>query len=134
VALFKFCIVCDDVRIEVQNKASIIGFYGMLDYVSLSVQNPALPIAKLAFMLISADPVPQGSYGIHLSLKDPRGNELLSQVDATRSDAHAGPLNAVIACMPFPLAGVGTYQVTAIVNGKPDLSGTLKIGQAPLPN
>ena len=69
-----------------------------------------------------------------MSLKDPRGTELLAQVDATRSDATAGPLNAVIACLPFPLTGEGIYQVTAIVNGTPDISGTIKVSQAPLPN
>ncbi len=133
-AIFKFCIVCDDVRVEVQNKASIVGLYGMLDYTSINVQNPALPITKLVFMLISGAPVPPGPYGVHLSLKDPKGNELLPQVDATRMTALAAPLNAIIICQPFPLTGVGTYRVTAIVNGKPDLSGTLKISQAPLPN
>jgi hypothetical protein len=137
VAIFKFCIICDDFRQEVLNKVSILGFFGILDYVEVNVHNPELPLAKLVFMLMSGTPVPKGVYRVRLSLKGPRGNELLTQVDAVQAaqtDAIDAPINVIIACQPLPLAGLGTYQLTVIVNDKPDLSGTIKISQLPSPS
>lgn len=133
-AIFKFCLVCDDVRVELQNKASIIGFYGMLDYVDINVQTPTLPIGKLTFLLVSGEPVPQGKYRVRLSLRDPKGKELLPQADATAPDARNAPLSVIIGCQPFPLTGVGSYRITAFVNDKSDLSGVIRIGPMPLAN
>ncbi len=130
--LFNFCAVCDDVRLELQNKASLIGFYGMLPYVEINVQHPSLPLPKLAFLLISGTPLPAAKYRVRLSLKNPDGKELLPQADAVTADvAVAGPLNAVIMCQPFPLAGLGEYRVAAIFNDKEDFVGALRISQAP---
>lgn len=130
--IFKFCAVCDDVRLEVQNKASLIGFYGMLPYVEISVQNPTLPIAKLTFLLISGEPVPAGKYRLHLSLKDPQGRELLPQVDSVSQDVTAAPYNAALGVQPMPLRGAGKYRIAAIVNDKEDSVWNFVIKHDPL--
>ncbi len=130
--LFNFCAVCDDVRLELENKGSLVGFYGMLPHVEINVQHPTLPLLKLAFLLISGTPVPAGKYRVRLSLKSPDGKELLPQTDAVTADiGGAGPLNAVIICQPFPLAGFGEYRVAAIVNDKEDFVGALRVSQGP---
>ena|ERR1019366_5585374 len=132
-SIFKFCAVCDEVRLEMgNNKAIIIGFYGMLPYAEISVPNPSQPIPMLTFLLISGTPLVAGRYRVQVSVKDPNGRELASQeVPAIDQEVNAEPFNAIIAIQPLPLAGLGTYQVTAIVNGKEDFAGTFVISQAP---
>lgn len=129
-SIFNLCLVADDVRIEVENKASIIGFYGRLPYVQISVTRPDLPIYKLTFLFISDGPVQAGRYNVRLSVKTPNGQELMEPSNAASSDAVPGMLNTVISCIPFPLAGVGRYTITAIVNEAEDFSSTLTIQQA----
>ncbi|MGB3552390.1 MAG: hypothetical protein WA993_17015 [Candidatus Binatus sp.] len=128
--LFNFCLVCDDVRIEQGGKALIIGFYGMVPYVEIGVTQPSAPIPRLTFVLISGPPIVAGRYHIVLSVKDPQGREVLNKNPAPiDQDVAAGPFNAIIYLQPMPLNGVGTYTVTAIVNGKADFTGKLFINQ-----
>ena len=125
--VYNLCLVAEDVRLEIGNKASIIGFYGRLPWANISVANPTLPIYRLTFLFISDGPVKAGLYSVRVSVKDPTGQELMSQVDAVSSEATFGVLNTIIACQPFLLHGVGQYRVTAIVNGVDDYSSTLTI-------
>lgn len=131
--LFNFCAVCDDVRLELQNKASFIGFYGALPHVEINVQDPSAPIIKLAFVLLSLSPVPAGKYRVRLSVKAPAGQELLAGNDVLTAEATGAPLNVIIYTIPLALAGAGTYRVTVIVDDKEDFVGTLRISQAPMP-
>ncbi len=132
--LFTFCAVCDEVRLEVQNKATILGFYGMLPYVEIVVENPALPLAKVVFVLMSGRALPKGRYNVELTLKGPNGNVLLRHIGASPATPPIdAPVNVALACQPFPLAGVGIYHITVIVNGKEDFSSDLRIAQGPPP-
>lgn len=127
-SVYNLCLVSEDVRLEIGNKASIIGFYGRLPWANIAVANPDLPIYKLTFLFISDGPVKAGKYGVRISVKDPGGQELMDQAaDAVSSDATYGVLNTIIACQPFMLNGVGEYRITAIVNGVEDYSSTLTI-------
>ncbi len=134
-ALFNYCLVADDVRIEAQgNKATIIGFLGILPHTEIAVPQPNLPIVKTTFLLLTGRPILAGHYGVRLSVKDPRGNELLDQqTDIVTGDLQGGPWNVVIACQPLPLAGVGTYRFAAIVNGAEDFVSEFRIAQMPSP-
>jgi hypothetical protein len=120
------------VRVEQSNKALIIGFYGIMPYVQIAVTHPSQPIPRLAFLLISGLPIVAGKYQVFLSLKDPQGRELLGpSLPPIDQDVAAGPFNAIVSLQPMPLNGVGTYTVTAMVNGKPDFTGKLVINQGP---
>jgi hypothetical protein len=130
--IFDLCLVADDVRIEVGNKASIIDYYGRLPHVQIQVAQPTLPIYKLVFLFISTGPVAEGRYGVRLSVTDPSGHELMRPEEATTGDTASEVLNTIISCLPFPLSGVGIYRITAIVNGHEDFSSTLEIQQAPV--
>ncbi|MGH7813856.1 MAG: hypothetical protein ACREQI_07625 [Candidatus Binataceae bacterium] len=119
---------------ELQNKASILGFYGILPFVEFSVQNENLPVLKLTFTLLSGSPVTKGTYRVRLSVKGPQGNELVPASNAPPSVIGEAPLSVVISCQPFPIVGYGEYKVTAIVNDQPDLSSTFRIRQQQLAN
>ena len=130
--IFNLCLVADDVRIEIDKKASIIGYYGRLPHAHIQVDRPDLPIYKLAFLFISAESVAAGRYSVRLSVVDPSGRELMESEEAVSTDAVPGILNTIISCLPFPLTGTGEYRITAIVNGVADFSSTLTISQRAL--
>src|SRR6266481_2991317 len=115
--IFDLCIVADDVRLELDNKASIIGYYGRLPDARIQVARTDLPIYKLVFLFVSAGMVQAGRYGVRLSVIDPAGKELMGPDESVSSDATPGVLNSIISCLPFPLNGAGQYRVCAIVNG-----------------
>jgi hypothetical protein len=132
-SIFKFCAVCDEVRLEKSsNKSIIIGFYGMLPYVEVDVPNPSQPVQKLTFLFISGTPIAAGRYRVQVSIKDTNGLELADQgVPAINEEAIAGPLNVIITVQPMPLNGPGNYRVTAIVNDKEDFTADFVVGQTP---
>lgn len=120
---------------EANGKALIVGFYGMLPHVQIGVTYPSAPIPRMGFLLISGPAVPAGKYRITLSLKDPQGKELLGLsglVPPIDQTVGAEPFNAIVFLQPMPLNGVGSYTVTAMVNGKPDFSGKLSINYTPI--
>jgi hypothetical protein len=94
--IYNLCLVADDVRLEIENKASIIGFYGRLPHVQIAVTRPDIPIYKLSFLFVSDGPVKAGRYNVRVSVKDPRGHELMKPAYAVSSDAVAGFLNTII--------------------------------------
>jgi hypothetical protein len=135
-AIFRFCAVCDEVRLEAfGNKSILIGFFGMLPYVDIAVPHPSEPIARIAFLFMSGEPVVAGKYRISLSVKGPNGQELIVETTPViEQDAIAAPLNATFLVQPMQLAGSGKYRVTVLVNDKEDFGGDLFVSQAPLPN
>jgi hypothetical protein len=121
--IFNFCAVCDDVRLELLNKSSLVGLYGMLPYVEIIVPHPEQPIEKLVFMFMSGTAVPAARYRFRLSVKGPSGKELIPVPQPeTVMDAKAAPVNVVLGCVPFQLAGAGMYRISVIVNEREDLS------------
>jgi hypothetical protein len=132
-SIFKFCAVCDDVRVEFGgNKSVIIGFFGMVPYVDVLVSNPSQPIEKLTFLFMSGTPIIAGHYRIQVSVKDPAGRELANQsVPAIDQDMIAGPFNAILAVQSLRLTGIGKYHVTAIVNDHEDFAGDFVVGLLP---
>ncbi len=71
----EYCVVCEDVRPEIAGKSTIIGFYGLLPEVELSVGDLTKPIDRLAFMLICSAGG-SGTYEIVPQLLNPRGKEV----------------------------------------------------------
>jgi hypothetical protein len=128
--VYNLCLVAEDVRLEIGNKASIIGFYGRLPWANIAVADSYRPIYKLTFLFISDGPVAAGKYSVRVSVKDPIGQELMEPVDAVSSEATFGVLNTIIACQPFVLNGIGQYRITAFVNGVEDYSSILEIQRA----
>lgn len=130
--IFQHCIVSDDVRLELENKASIMGLYGLTPNVSIAVQFPDRPIPRLSFLLASGLPVPLGMYRTRLKFIDPSGvnlfensdDEILSEVRNVPSG-----INVIFTWAPLPLNDFGIYKVIAVVNGKDDYASELTISQ-----
>jgi len=133
--IFKFCAVCDEVRVELgTNKSFIIGFFGMLPYVDIAVPFPSQPTSRLTFLFMSGASVAAGKYRISMKIKNPTGQELPLHFLPIEMNAFAGPLNAMLMCQPMPLNGVGRYDVTAVVNDQEDFSSYFFVSQAPESN
>jgi hypothetical protein len=130
--ILRYCIVADDVRLEIQNKASIIGFYGIAPNVNISVAYPDRPIARMAFLLGSGSSVPVGSYRTRLQILNPQGTNLLDDTQEPIVSEVTTPtgINAVVYCVPLPLSGFGTYRLVAIVNDQPDFESEIMISPA----
>jgi hypothetical protein len=133
--VFKFCAVCDEVRLEKDtNKAFVIGLFGMLPHVDIAVPYPLLPIPKLSFFFMSGTPVNAGPYHVRLTIKGPDQQDLPFEMPTLKLEAIPAPLNITFTLQPMMLKGVGLYRITAIVNDQDDFSETFSISQAPLPN
>jgi hypothetical protein len=133
--VFKFCALCDEVRLEKDtNKAFIIGFFGMLPHVDIAVSHPSQPIPRLTFFFMSGAPVKAGNYHVRLSVKGPGQQELPFEMPSLAVEATAAPLNVTFTLQPLQLNGTGLYRITAIVNGQEDFAADLVVSEAPLPN
>lgn len=129
--IFRYCIVSDDVRLEIQNKASIIGLYGLTPNVNISVRFPDRPIPRMSFLLGSGASVAVGVYRTRLQFLDPHGTDLLKGLHDDIISTVQSPIgiNAILNCVPLPLNGFGLYRVIAVVNGKSDYNSELTVSQ-----
>jgi hypothetical protein len=134
--IFKFCAVCDEVRLEKDtNKSFIIGFYGMLPHVDIAVPSPSQPIAKLSFFFMSGVPVKAGHYDVRIQVLGPDQQALPFETLAPLTlDAIEAPLNVTFTAQPLVLIGTGSYRIIAFINGQEDFTESFFISQGDVPN
>lgn len=46
-----YCLVCDDIRVEAGNKATLLGFYGVLPTVRIILKEWDKPLEKITFLI-----------------------------------------------------------------------------------
>lgn len=49
-----YCVVCEDVRREVNRKHTVVGFYGVTPWVTIKVRDFALPLDRLVFLFLGS--------------------------------------------------------------------------------
>lgn len=81
----KYCIVCEDMRMERFNKTTILGFYGITPDVSIKLLELGKSIERLAFLL--AVKVKAGTYKIKFNLLNPDNKVIVERdMDFTADD------------------------------------------------
>jgi hypothetical protein len=124
----KHCVICEDIRLEQRNLASLMGVYGITPYVSIRIREFALHVS---FCSVFYGPPFKGKIDIQLELRTPDGtpievNTFPKQNELTFSDefpvAFSLKLNAL-----FPIPD--TYTLVLLGNGVEFFTDTLKIVQ-----
>jgi hypothetical protein len=53
--LFQYCIIAEDVRMEMDGKSTIVGFIGISPHAGIQVPNPNQPIGRVTFAFLTGD-------------------------------------------------------------------------------
>jgi len=112
----RHCVVCEDVRQERNNKATILGFYGVAPDFNVKLRDFTRPLEKILFVLI-ADPAPRQTYAVKARLLTPQGN-VLNETAAVNLELVGGPNrnSFIIGFTGLTLPGVGTYHFEFVVD------------------
>jgi hypothetical protein len=70
----RHCLVCEDIRVEKGNKATILGFYGITPDVHIKIRELGKPIQRLMFVFLGAEG--GGQYKVTIRVVDPDGGQL----------------------------------------------------------
>ena len=130
----RWCLVCEDIRIESRRLVSLLGFYGIAPDVEILVADFNRPIDRLAFYF-SAHGVSDGEHHrISFELRDPEGAAVVGPLDTTpRGDPPPAPTTMRVAFI-FTATAValrrgGVYQIVIRVDGGEHFVSNLTIRQ-----
>ncbi len=112
-------LICEELRSEQRNLITLLGFYGVMPYVELAVQNFTGPV-RLAFLLVGGPG--SGSFNVSVRLVAPDGVPLSTppsfpwNIDSTkpRSNLGFGMIGMVL-----PQAGMYTFELLVEGEGRP---------------
>ena len=114
------CIVCEDLRQEKARKTTILGFFGLIPYVEISIRDFNQPLERLAFLLMGGPG--EGTFSVALDLLDPSGKQILPlplptvQIPYVKSEKRS---QFGFAIAPLKLTTSGEYKLRILVDGKP---------------
>jgi len=90
--VFNLCLVCEGIRLEANNKATVLGLYGAAPNVELRVEDPRAILNDLCLLLISRPVDELRQYRIGLSINGPTGIILFPTAVQTVTAAMKAPL------------------------------------------
>ncbi len=110
-----YCILYEDLRPEIYNKVSIMGFYGLTPDVEIRVKDLTLPLERLTILL--GFKCEKGKYTIGLNINNPSG----SLLKGSQSELSVGEEKISVVAVSF--AGIifsetGQYTIHSLANGK----------------
>jgi hypothetical protein len=79
----KFCLVCEDIRLERRNLNSYMGVYGATPYVGIKVKNLNLPVH---FVLVFMGAPANGKFMITTELRNSNGARIEAEIMPERSE------------------------------------------------
>ena len=109
------CLVCDDVRPDLGNKLSLLGFYGVAPDLNIKMKDPEMPIAGLAIVFIMTRES-TGSYSVKLLIEKPSGGTLLESPPIEARVAGDNRLNLIWKFNGFKFPELGSYALKLIVD------------------
>ena len=125
--IFETCLICDLFRPEINQKVSLLGFFGRLPYVTIQVPHADQPILDLSFLCLSK-PVEIGTYRIGFSVKDPNDVVMFPMAEQTATVQKPNEtISMGFSFRPLRLTGAGLYKVILMVNDKVDLQTSFSV-------
>lgn len=126
----RHCLVCEDLRLEKGNKATILGFYGVAPDVAIKILDLKLPLQSIMFMFIGGEG--EGQFKITLQILNNDGVEVkqLPGIDFNIEPPSARTSTIAFTLRNFTFGATGTYTVRLSVDGKVQYETTLEIQQA----
>lgn len=122
------CTVCEDLRIELFRKYSLMGVYGVCPDVKILIRDLTAPLPRLCFVLGTAEG--GGFYKMSWRLVDPKGGVIVSLEDQDlvipdTSSRHL--INISTSPIRFPMTGI--YSLYLQIDGTDAYQGTFEIAQ-----
>jgi hypothetical protein len=126
----RHCLVCEDLRLEKGNKATILGFYGVAPNVGIKILDLKLPLQSIMFMFIGGEG--EGQFKVALRILNEKGVEAkqLPELDFNIEPPSARTSTIAFGLRNFTFDTLGTYTVQLSVDGKVHYETTLEIEQA----
>lgn len=122
--------VCDDLRLEVAKKTSILGFLGIAPDIEILLQDFSQPLQRLSFLLLAGPG--EGKFRVSVQLLDQDGRSIAPQPEepfemplipaGKRSMFGFG-----FARVKFPRPG--TYRLVLLVDGESHYETTFAVAQ-----
>ena len=112
----KACILCEDVRPELGNKLSILGFYGLLPDVQIVTSDISKPLTRLSLLVVMGEA--EGQFSLHVDLLRPDGkiDSQLAQVDAQFKKGERA--NMAVGLNNFTPQVAGKFTIVVAANKK----------------
>ncbi|SRR6266478_1887323 len=123
------CFLCEFVRPELANKVSIFGYFGLVPYIRVQIQNFALPV-QLCFVFAGGPG--QGHFRLDMKITAPNGttyNAIGVEGDLTPQATYTNVFMAYQGVLPGP----GNYTATLLVNGAQKFQAPFALDQMPAP-
>src|SRR5712692_290571 len=130
----RWCLVCEDIRIENRRLVSLLGFYGIAPDVEILFADFNRPVDRLAFY-ISAHGASDGQHHrVSFELRDPHGAVVLGPVHtAPTGDPPPAPATIRVAFIftatAVALPREGVYQIVIRVDGGEHFTSNFTVRQ-----
>lgn len=115
----RHCLVCEDLRQEVNRKTTILGFYGITPNVGILVRAFDQPIGRLAFVLLTEEIKEAGKFKLTPRLLRPDGEPLVD-LPALETEIAAPSFRTQLGFGfgSVKLPGPGIYSLVLLVDEK----------------
>jgi hypothetical protein len=111
-----FCLVCDDIRQEAGRKITVLGLYGLLPHVEITLQKWGGVIEKLTFLLSLHGSA--GDFTVQAQILDPDGDTLIgSGPIQSKLPSDAVSIGFAFAFPMLAFKKQGKHQLVVLVNG-----------------
>lgn len=127
-----YCIVCEDIRPEVQGKYAILGFFGLLPHVNIKVKEMGKPLARLVFLAnVEGD---AGKYKLKFSVVGPDKKKVFTDIPLGEFEINRDPTQRaliVVNVLGLIFQKEGIYTVRVIHANKAFFESTFRVDQGP---
>jgi hypothetical protein len=126
----RHCLVCENVRPELNGLTTMVGFYGVAPDVTIKIPDFAQPLPALAFLLIGNEGG-EGDFELQFRLSDSTANTIVEPpASRVRLPVGSDRLNMGVMVTGLKLPRPGRYSVSLLVNGLVHFQTTFDAEQA----
>ncbi len=122
------CLICEDFRIEIRGKSTLVGFFGIAPNVEITIQPNAEDIERLTFVLLTGRAA-RGSWKITTDLVDDHGKVIKHGKETGLTVVSNFRLNIASTFTKAPISKAGRYTFRLAVDGRTFYETTFIIKQ-----
>ncbi len=113
--VLRHCVIAEQIRPEPDGRSTIIGFYGIVPYVSIQVASVPVQV-QLSAYLICEPPEEDGEFDINIEVSGPSGILLPRTVAKVSMADKSKTLSCALNLQGMPVKEAGMYTLT-VFNG-----------------
>jgi len=117
----RWCVMCEDARIENRRQVSLLGFYGVTPDVEIAISDFNQPIERLAFYLWTQGESDGRTHKLTFEVLDPEQNRIIGPIttspEGVAPRAHAPiTFGVIFTAGNLPLRLPGRYQIVVRID------------------